>query len=362
MILDKLVAFSNRYGSDPSLVFAGGGNTSAKENGIMYVKGSGTQLATIRKEQFVKMDLSALRRIFDCSYPDSDDEREALVLKDLMEARAPGEGDKRPSVETMLHGIFEHTFVLHLHPALVNGLTCSVNGCKDARELFGDDVIWVDACKPGYILSKICFDEMTAFKAEFGKPADMILLQNHGIFIADDAVEGLEQKLSAVIEKLTSRLKRFPQTDVTLPDDSFGKKLAELCGGFWEHIGNGDAMAYSASYEAARPVLRPFTPDHIVYCKAYPLWLGADDSAVEKVNEYQNQFGFLPRIVIAEGKGIFALGDSEKQAHTAAMLYEDAVKIAVYSESFGGALPMTEALTDFIVNWEVESYRSKKNA
>ena len=57
--------------------------------------------------------------------------------------------------------------------------------------------------------------------------------------------------------------------------------------------------------------------------------------------------------------GLFACGTSEKDAETAAMVFEDAIDIAVYSESFGGALPLEEYLVEFIANWEVESYRAK---
>ena len=59
-----------------------------------------------------------------------------LQVEDLSLAKEPGEESKRPSVETTLHSLFEYTFVLHLHPALVNGLTCSQNGKEKAKELF----------------------------------------------------------------------------------------------------------------------------------------------------------------------------------------------------------------------------------
>lgn len=81
MLIDELVGFSNFYGSDPSLVLAGGGNTSAKRAGRMWVKGSGTALATITAQGFVKMDLSKLGEIFEKSYPDSDSERELLCSR-----------------------------------------------------------------------------------------------------------------------------------------------------------------------------------------------------------------------------------------------------------------------------------------
>jgi len=59
------------------------------------------------------------------SYPAESDAREKEVLSDLMASRRAGEEKKRPSVETTLHDILPFSFVVHTHPALVNGLTCS---------------------------------------------------------------------------------------------------------------------------------------------------------------------------------------------------------------------------------------------
>lgn len=112
---------------------------------------------------------------------------------------------------------------------------------------------------------------------------------------------------------------------------------------------------------AAKELMRPFTPDHIVYCRAYPLWLDGVNEAAEKVSAYNKKFGFMPRVVLLRSRGAFCFGESEKRAETAEMLFEDAADIAVYSRSFGGASPMTEELTDFITNWEVEAYRSSQN-
>lgn len=360
-ILSQLVEFSNKYGSDSSLVLAGGGNTSAKENGMVYVKGSGTRLATITAEQFVRMDLSALNAIFKNTYPEDDDEREALVLKDLMLARMPGEGTKRPSVETMLHGIFEQTFVLHLHPTLVNGLTCSKGGRELAEKLLGTDIIWIDACKPGYILSAICFEKMQEYKLAKGKPADIVLLQNHGIFIAGNTVCELGSKLENVMNKLTAALLPAYSGDAVECDGSVACKIAALCGAEVLHIGTPAAARLTMSKESACAVLSPFTPDHIVYCKAYPLWIEDASRLSEEVSAYKAKHGFAPRVIAVKGKGIYCAGQDEKQAKTVEMLFNDAIGIAEYSRSFGGPLCMSEQLTDFIVNWEVESYRSSQN-
>ena len=108
MIIDKLTEFSNFYGSNEELVLAGGGNTSAKEGNVMYIKGSGTRLADITADGFVKMSRSKIAEIFTKTYPDNDKEREALSLADLMAAKLPDQENKRPSVETTLHSLFPH--------------------------------------------------------------------------------------------------------------------------------------------------------------------------------------------------------------------------------------------------------------
>ncbi len=367
MILEELTAFSNLYGSDEELVLAGGGNTSAKDGNIMYIKASGTQLATITPDGFVAMDRNKLAGILTKEYPSGDDAREAMVLADLNDARMPGQGEKRPSVETVLHSLFEQKYVLHLHPALINGLTCSQQGKETAKKLIANPFIWIDACKPGYILSKICFDEMNRFKAETGKACDMLLLENHGIFVASDTVDGLGEKLNSVLASLNGAVKRLPDFETGVFD---GEK-AEKCFGVIREIYGDDcvisfepsieALRFAETPESAQPIMRPFTPDHIVYCKqhqAYGHCNGCIAGAVERCFEKN---GYMPKIILISGCGFFAVDSSAKGSQTAAMLFNDAIKIAVYAESFGGAKPMSDELSDFIANWEVESYRQKQN-
>ena len=64
-------------------------------------------------------------------------------------------------------------------------------------------------------------------------------------------------------------------------------------------------------------------------------------------------------VSIDKGLGMFACGMSENEAATALVVMLDAIKVVAYTKSFGGVSPMPEFLIDFIVNWEVESYRSK---
>lgn len=368
MILEQLVSFSNIYGSNEELVLAGGGNTSAKDGDVMYIKGSGTQLATITADGFVKMNRAALAEIFKKDYPADDAEREAQALADLSAARMPGEESKRPSVETLLHALFDKTFVLHLHPALVNGLTCSKGGEAVAREILGDEFIWVDACKPGYILSKICYDKMEEYKAKYGKQADIIILQNHGIFFAADSVDELDEMLVDVLCKLRERVTVDPFFD---SGDYDGEKAQKCFDVIYDIYGDDavityepslESIKYAASPEAAAAVMKPFTPDHIVYCKAEPVYGFCNACIRGAINEYEEEKGYKPKIIIIKDCGYFAVDMTPKGSETAALLFNDALKVATYAESFGGVLPMSDELSDFITNWEVEAYRQKQNA
>jgi len=200
-MLETISAVSNLYGANPEYVLAGGGNTSCKDADFLWIKGSGTQLATIRPEGFVKLDRKALAAIYEKEYPTDTDAREAAVLADMMAARVPGE-TKRPSVETLLHDIIPSTYVLHLHPGRVNGMTCGKDGKAAFEKLFGDCGIWVRPIMPGYVLAMEIAGQIRAFAAEHGKNPSYILLENHGIFMGGESAEELADAFNGFLAKL----------------------------------------------------------------------------------------------------------------------------------------------------------------
>ena len=129
MDLSILVKMSNTYGSNPAYVLAGGGNTSVKDDTTLYVKGSGTQLATIKAEEFVEMSRARLNEIMKTDYPEDDVKRESLYLADVMAAVTDADKTKRPSVEALLHNLFAYTYVLHVHPG-----TCQWTDLRKRRK------------------------------------------------------------------------------------------------------------------------------------------------------------------------------------------------------------------------------------
>ena len=335
MDLSTLVKMSNTYGSNPAYVLAGGGNTSVKDDTTLYVKGSGTQLATIKAEEFVEMSRARLNEIMKTDYPEDDVKRESLYLADVMAAVTDADKTKRPSVEALLHNLFAYTYVLHVHPTLVNGLTCGKGAKELSEQLLGKDVLWIDICKPGYTLARICYEKMNAYKEEFGKDVQVLLLQNHGIFVAANTVEEIGVLFDGVISKLEKQVKRT--ADVSDAVTSEKEQAA-----------------------AAAPLLKPFTPDHIVYCGPYPLFVENIDQAKDALDAFMKENDKEPRLILVQGVGAFIMEDDKGKAAKAQLLVKDAIKLAVYAESFGGPLHMTDDITYFITHWEAEAYRSKK--
>lgn len=367
MDLTALVKLSNDYGKNEDYVLAGGGNTSMKDDREMYIKGSGTTLATITADGFVGMDREKLNAMMRADYPADDAAREAASLEDMMAARLPGFEDKRPSVETTLHNLFPFQLILHVHPALVNGLTCGRDGEKIAAELFPGECVWIPLSRPGYVLSLLCRDKLAEYKEKYGREAQMLLLQNHGIFVAADTREEIDTIMSGVMEKLRGRLKRTPDFSAVSYDGaqagSLERELAALYSpnGKASLLTNREILSLVESKRAFEPLSAAFSPDHIVYCKAEFLYTESADLLDVKFQEFMQKTGYAPKIVCIKGFGAFVLGDTQKEIDTSKKLFLDAVKIAVFSESFGGPLHMTQELIDFITNWEVEAYRQKVN-
>lgn len=367
MSFSELVEMSNRYGNDGEYVLADGGNTSYKENGVMYVKESGTSLADITAEQFVKMDMAKLSSMLQKKHPVGG-AYEAAALEDMMAARLPDEEIKRPSAEAILHAIFPQKFVLHTHPALVNGLSCGKDGGKICGELFGNRAVWVPLTKPGYIPAAVCVGMFEESQKKTGTFPQIVISQNHGIFVAADTLAEIDALMDEVMGKLKSRIIKHPDfCDIEFNADTAcaiapALRMLYACGSGTASAvfcANAQALEFASSEQSMCELMKPFTPDHIVYCKHTPLYISQDDDYRDKFDCYVKAHGFAPKIAAVKGLGFFALGKNKKEADIARLLFLDAMKVAVYARSFGGCNPLPDDFTDFILNREVKNYRQK---
>lgn len=189
--LKDRVRTSRELGSDPSYVLHGGGNTSAKGvlsdfNGdnmdVIWVKGSGWDLATIEAAGLPALDLKRLRslrkleELFDNDMVDQ-------VRRCMLEPSGP-----TPSIETLLHAFLPHRFIDHSHADAILAISNRPDGEAICRQLYGDRVFTLPWIMPGFPLAKAVAD---AFDAH--PDAEGVLLHKHGLFTwGDTADESLE--------------------------------------------------------------------------------------------------------------------------------------------------------------------------
>jgi len=353
MDISGIIRLSNQYGKDPELVLAGGGNTSEKDEQVLYIKCSGTSLATIDEAGFVPVSRAALDATLTKDYPRDDKGREAAFLADVMAARTIPNETRRPSVEALLHNLFPQRYVVHLHPALINGLTCGKEGEARLKALFGNKALWIPVTRPGFILGKLCHELMGEHKAQTGEDVKLAFLENHGIFVAADTEAEIEALVTEAVDTLKSAVTCFPEQDYieTADADLIAQIKAKTGCPHIEFRTNPQILEFLQTPETAADLLQPFTPDQIVYCGARPTY-------IKNISELNGKPD--GKVLLVENVGLFALGQTEKEANLAALLFLDTIKIAVYTKSFGGAQPMTEDLIDFIANWEAESYRQQE--
>ena len=360
--LENLIAISRKYGADSRYVIAGGGNTSFKDAQHLWVKASGHALATIDENGFAVLDRAKLAPMGEKAYSADPTEREAQVKEDL--ASACLTRDRRPSVETSLHDCMDFAYVVHLHPMLVNGLMCSVNAANICDELF-PDALYIEYTDPGYTLFKKVYDRLKAWKAEKGRQPQVIFLQNHGVFVGADTPEEIDRIYSDIMGNLEGRVKPLPEGPSEVDDcvtefiPAIRQVLSRGGRGLKTLKVTKNALV-DCILEAPGAVAMPFTPDIIVYCKSEYLVLDADvEEAEAAIEEYVARRGYTPKVLLVRGIGLVAVGDNAKNAGIITEVFLDAMKVAFYAGSFGGAHGMEPSWIQFIDTWEVENYRRK---
>ena len=178
-----------------------------------------------------------------------------------------------------------------------------------------------------------------------------------GLFAAD-TVEGLDVLAEHVMGTLSAAVKREPDLTAVEVDEA---KVAAVSEQLKSLYGEGSFVCFLANQEIKNydPATKSLSPDHIVYAKAKQLTVCDKCDLAEAFAAFEAENGYKPKIIFFKGLGMFACGMNENEAKTASIVMLDAIKVVAYTEAFGGVSAMPDFLIDFIVNWEVESYRSK---
>jgi rhamnose utilization protein RhaD (predicted bifunctional aldolase and dehydrogenase)/NAD(P)-dependent dehydrogenase (short-subunit alcohol dehydrogenase family) len=400
-LLDQLVKLSRYYGADSEMVIGGGGNTSVKHNGSLWVKGSGFALADIPAEGFVELDRQRLQKILEMPTPPDRQSREEAFKHETLAARVRPEKSQRPSVEAVLHHLMPGQFVVHTHSTLVNMFTCCVNGEALIRETLGDAIIWIPGVDPGLILAQTLQQALDTYRRQTQRQCPRaVIMQNHGLVVCGDTPEQVKADTDWVLSRLRDRLAREPASapfGAAAPRDAAEVRrqiniIAPALRGLLcvkpEQASasptGADAMKI-VTFDDSETVLQlvcgdhgqriasggPLCPDQIVYCKSFPLWFvpQAGESPKDTVarlrtaiHEHTKTHRLPPHVVLVQSIGLFAAGDDYAQASTVRLVYIDAIKVMAGATRLGGIRYLSPEFREFIENWEVESYRRQVGA
>jgi rhamnulose-1-phosphate aldolase/alcohol dehydrogenase len=403
-VLDALVYRSNLLGSDRALANQGGGNTSSKgmavdhagkDRRVLWVKGSGTDLASITPAGFAALRLDEIVPLR---------EREAMddaSMVDYLLRSGLAPDQPRPSIETLLHAFISAAHVDHTHPDAIIALTSSPQGRRLAQETFGDEAVWLDYQRPGFDMSKSVADLL-----DVNPSARAVLLEKHGLVTWGetphasyrDTVEFVTRAAQALERAGTGRFGLGGRTTTELGEEDAdallveslpalrGSLLVDADGVVLEVDRSSEAVAFVCSARAPEvsQVGAP-CPDHLINTKHKPLVArfnpqtdNADDLADAfrtGVDEYGGWYrGYYernadaetgqfpidpvgPRVVLVPGVGIVTSGTDATKARTARDLYHRAIAVQNAADAVGGFRSLSESEAFAIEYWPLERYK-----
>lgn len=363
--LKDLIAISQKFGKNEQYILAGGGNTSFKDSERLWIKASGSSLAEINANGFVCLAREKLKVISTRQYSNESQEREAQV-KDDLHAAILYPKNKRPSVETSLHNAIEYPFIVHTHPTLINALLCSKNAKELSKQLFGNNILFVEYTDPGYVLFKRVENDIKKYRSRTGQEPQIIFLQNHGVFVGANTIEEIDSIYQHLTTRIMEELKE-PLPDARLTEVTNSDPIRELLVSEFNCAEEGIVMInneliehYTTGKQAFNKVAKPLTPDDIVYCKSNFLFAPNDTTQIKNsINQFTAQFSYFPKVIAIENKGIAFVDSTQKSAKTVAKVFLNMLKVCFLACNFGGPQTLNQQQIDFIDNWEVENYRRK---
>lgn len=398
--LDELVYRSNLIGSDRAVCNWGGGNTSIKtietdfrgrEIEVMWVKGSGSDLATMKAKNFTGLKLEDIRPLIEREeMPDA--EMVDYLSQCMIDSKHP-----RASIETLLHAFLPFKHVDHTHPDAIISLCCADNGKELAQEIFGDRFVWVPYVRPGFTLSK-----MIAEGVQNNPDADLVLMEKHGLVVWGETAKESYDKTISVINEAENYINGRLQEEAVfggkkydaLAEEDRLKILAKLMpvirGAVSDekkmlltHDTAADILEFVNSRDGAElSQVGAACPDHLVHTKMKPLYVDWDPSSkdinqlIENVkkgiadfkkdyeayfernkNEGDVMFEPAPRVILIPGIGMVNSGKNTAMANVSGALYHRAVSVMKGSTTLGKFVSLNEAESYNIEYWPLELYK-----
>jgi rhamnulose-1-phosphate aldolase/alcohol dehydrogenase len=374
---------------------------------VLWVKGSGSDLATCTTASFTGLYLDDILPLL---------QRQRMSDADMVDYLAHCFYDParpRPSIETLLHGFLPFAHVDHTHADTTNYFACAQDGERQARECFGDALIWIPYRRPGFGLAR----EVALAVAEHPE-ARLVILAKHGLITWGETDEACYDATMATIghardfveDRIASAHRTlFGGMDAQPLAADRRREVAAMVAPILRGLvsrekrqilrfeDGDDLLAFAGSRDARRLTgIGAACPDHLVHTKPWPLLVGwtsnQDDAALEVavragveayVAKYRAHLDANaeqdldpdaespvvraadaasdphPRVILIPGIGMFTTGKDAAMADVSAQLYHRAIAVMRGAEACGGFISLTDAESYAVEYWPLEQYKLK---
>lgn len=405
--VNELISRSNRLGADPKVTNYAGGNTSAKATitdpisgkptSLIFVKGSGGDLGTLKEEGIAVLYTDKVHELKNV-YPGEHREDEMVALFDYC---LFGKGGAAPSIDTSMHGLIDKLHVDHLHPDSIIAFATSADGPAITKKCFGDEILWVDWRRPGFQLGL----DIAKIAAE-NPNAKGCILGGHGLTTWADTSDECEQRSLDAIKKAEdfikangkaepfgasiAKYKALPETERRARAAQLSPILrgvasqdARMVGHFTDSNVVLDFIASKSLQQLA--ALGTSCPDHFLRTKVSPMVLDTEPSAdLEQVTarirtlheEYRASYsayynrhatkespairGADPLIILVPGIGMFSYGKDKQTARVAGEFYVNAINVMRGAEALSTYAPISELEKFRIEYWDLEEAKLRR--
>jgi len=405
--VDSLLARSHELGSDPRFTNYGGGNASCKVSEtdpvtgdpveVLYVKGSGGDLGTLRPEGLATLRLDrvrALRRV----YRGVEHEDEMVAAFDHCRW---GTGGAAPSIDTAMHALLDAPHVDHLHPDAVIALAAATDGEALTKDCYGRDLAWVPWRRPGFELGL----QIAALAAD-NPGLRGVVLGGHGLTTWGATSEECRDRSIDAIRRaehfIDERARPDPLGPVRpgyepLPPAERRRLAAELaphirglCSTDRRMVGHWTDTELVLDFLAGEAVTRlaplgTSCPDHFIRTKVRPLLLDLPPTApvgdlIARLRDlhaaYRDDYaayyhrhadegsppmrGADPVIALVPGVGMFSFGPDARAARIAGEFYVNAVYVMWGAEAVSTYAPIPESEKFRIEYWALEEAKLRR--
>jgi rhamnose utilization protein RhaD (predicted bifunctional aldolase and dehydrogenase) len=323
--LARLRRLSARVGADPLLVQAAGGNTSLKQDGVMWIKASGTWLKDAEaRDIFVPVDHDTLMNALARNDPACE------ACTDFVRGDLNATG-LRPSIETTVHALMPQRVVVHVHCVNTIAFAICANGEARLKERLAHfNWAWIPYARPGLPLAG-------AIQSRMSEGVDVLVLGNHGLAVAAPSVEAAEALLDRVVKAVQRPEREARSLDLAAVEARCAGTDYRPASDVETHALATDMLALKRGRDAV------FYPDHAVF-----LGVGvATDMASD-----------APLVAIPD-LGVVIHQDSKPAIEPMGRCLADVMRRIQPDDEL---IALTERDIDQLLNWDAEKYRQALNS